>query len=240
MSDYVFSPIGYINTDRKKKYEAPHQPEKGHELSTTILTLSPGNNYEQALSDLEGFERIWLIYVFDRNNHWKPKVLVPRGRTKRGVFSTRAPYRPNPIGISCVRLLAIDKLTLVLADCDILHGTPVLDIKPYIPNIDSFPNAKSGWTEELCEQPKFSIEETDIVLNILDNALHTEPLLRSTIYDILVNDPYPHPYRRIKRINDNEYVLAIRLWRIYYTIEQTNIILYKIEKMSETSSPPFQ
>ena len=230
MSDFIFSPIGYINTDRKKKYEAPHQPEKGYELSTTLLTLLPGNNYEQALSDLAGFERIWIIYVFDRNTHWKPKVLVPRGRTKRGVFATRAPYRPNPIGISCVRLLTIDKLNLVLADCDILDGTPVLDIKPYIPDIDSFPEAAGGWTDQLKNNSIFSIIEADEVQSALDNVLHEEPLLRNTIYDILLNDPYPHPYRRIKKTNDNKFVLAVRLWRITYAIANNIITLIDIQQ----------
>lgn len=236
MSDYIFTPIGHIRTQRGKKYESPHQPEKGYEQSTAILQLSPNCNYEQALSDVAGFERIWLIYIFDRNNHWKPKVLVPRGRTKRGVFATRAPYRPNPIGISCVRLIEIKGLSIIIADSDILDGTPVLDIKPYIPNIDSFPSAKAGWVEELSSLPQYSIIEDHSVKTILDETGTEEKLLRSTIYDILLNDPFPHPYRRIKKINENEYVLAIRFWRIFYMIEQTNIILHSIKNISTTEA----
>lgn len=230
MSDYTFTPIGHIHTLREKKYESPHQPEKGHEQSICFLELNADCNYEQALSDLDGFERIWLIYIFDKNKHWKPKVLVPRGRTKRGVFATRAPYRPNPIGISCVRLLEINKRIVTLADCDILDGTPVLDIKPYIPAIDSFPTAKAGWAESLSEQKQFDITEVEAVKTVLDKALTDEPLLRTTIYDILSNDPFPHPYRRIKKIDENTYVLAVRLWRIRYTVQNTNIVLFSIGK----------
>lgn len=234
MSEYIFTPIGHIRTEREKKYESPHQPEKGYEQSAAILQLLPNCNYEQALSDVAGFERIWLLYIFDRNNHWKPKVLVPRGRTKRGVFATRAPYRPNQIGMSCVRLIEIKGLVMYIADSDILDGTPILDIKPYIPTIDSFPEAKAGWVEELSQLPHYSIVEEQSVQIVLDEAGAEEKLLRSTIYDILLNDPFPHPYRRIKKITDNEYVLAIRFWRIYYTIEQTNIRLYKMEHTAST------
>ncbi len=234
MSEHIFTPIGHIHTEREKKYESPHQPEKGYEQSPAILQLLPNCNYEQALSDVAGFDRIWLIYIFDRNNHWKPKVLVPRGRTKRGVFATRAPYRPNQIGMSCVRLIEIKGLDIYIADSDILDGTPVLDIKPYIPTIDSFPEAKAGWVEELSLLPHYSIVEKQSVKIILDKAGADEKLLRSTVYDILLNDPFPHPYRRIKKITGNEYVLAIRFWRIYYSIEQTDIILYKIELTAST------
>ncbi len=230
MSEYIFAPIGHIRSMNEKKYEAPRQPETGHDKRVATIELYSARNFEQALADLRGFERIWIVYVFDRNRQWKPKVLVPRGRTKRGVFATRAPYRPKPIGMSNVRLIDIQGLIITIADCDILDGTPILDIKPYIPAIDSFPNSKAGWVDSLSLLPQYSIKEEEEVKETLDQLTEEDTLLRSTIYDILLNDPFPHPYRRIKNIDTNNYVLAVQLWRIHYTIEDTLIMLKKINR----------
>ncbi len=101
-------PVGIFKCDAKYPYEARRQAD---EQSEGEVQLRSG--LEQAVEDLAGFERIWLLYVFDRNADWKPKVMPPRGpRVKRGVFSTRAPYRPNPIGLTSVKLLHIDGLRL--------------------------------------------------------------------------------------------------------------------------------
>ncbi len=229
MPDYTFSPIGYIQTLREKKYEAPRQPDVGHQHITSVIELLPHCNYEQALDDIQGFERLWLLYVFHKNTHWKPKVLVPRGRTKRGVFATRAPYRPNNIGISCVRLLEISGRNIIIADADILDGTPLLDIKPYIPYMDSFPSSRAGWVDELADTVGFTIIENEQVKLILDTVLSgDDALLRMTIYDIIGNDPYPHPYRRIKHIDNNVYMLAVRYWRIIYSIDDHIVTLKSI------------
>jgi tRNA (adenine37-N6)-methyltransferase len=231
MPDYTFSPIGYIQTLREKKYEAPRQPDVGHQNITSVIELLPHCNYEQALDDIQGFERLWLLYVFHKNTHWKPKVRVPRGRTKRGVFATRAPYRPNNIGISCVRLLDIRGRHIIIADADILDGTPLLDIKPYIPYMDSFPLSRAGWVDELADVPVFNIQESPDVKIILDTCVsEDDSLLRMTIYDMLSNDPYPHPYRRIKYIDNNIFMLAVRYWRITYSIDENIITLQSIKR----------
>lgn len=231
MADYTFSPIGYIHSLREKKYEAPRQPDVGHQHISSVIELLPHCNYEQALHDIQGFERIWLVYVFHKNTHWKPKVRVPRGRTKKGVFATRAPYRPNNIGLSCVRVLDIRGRHIFVADTDILEGTPLLDIKPYIPYMDAFPSSRAGWVDDLTDIPIFTIIESEQVQSLLDISLTgDDALLRMTIYDILRNDPYPHPYRRIKHINNTTYILAIRFWRIIYTINDTIIRLESLTR----------
>jgi tRNA (adenine37-N6)-methyltransferase len=94
---------------------------------------------------LDGFERIWLIYWFDRARQAEFKVIPYLDREPRGVFATRAPSRPNPIGLSCVRLLAVEGTLLRVADLDVLDGTPLLDIKPYVPDWDVFEVKRVGW-----------------------------------------------------------------------------------------------
>jgi tRNA-Thr(GGU) m(6)t(6)A37 methyltransferase TsaA len=101
--------------------------------------------FEEGISDLNGFERIWLIYIFDRARSPKLKVIPFRDKAERGVFATRAPSRPNPLGISVVRLMGIEGRTLKVGNVDILDGTPLVDIKPYIPDIDSYPDSRAGW-----------------------------------------------------------------------------------------------
>ena len=105
------------------------------------------------IQGLEGFEYVWVItYLHLNNRHWSPLVTPPRGpRRKQGVLATRAPHRPNPIALSALRLLRVDRENCILtfAGSDLIDGTPVLDVKPYVPYADVFPGAKSGWLDEL-------------------------------------------------------------------------------------------
>ncbi len=143
-------PIGTFYGDAVYKYDAPRQGRlfAGH---PGRIVLNPGMNFETALRDLDGFERLWVIFQFHENAGWRPTTrppVPPKGKDRVGTFASRSPYRPNPIGLSCVRLLKIDGLTLFVDEADMLNETPVLDIKPYIPMADAFPNAKAGWVEE--------------------------------------------------------------------------------------------
>ena len=144
------TPIGTFYGDAIYKYDAPRQGRlfAGH---PGRIELNAGQNFEMALRDLEGFERIWVIFQFHENEGWRPTTrppVPPKGKDRVGTFASRSPYRPNPIGLSCVRLLKIEGLTLYVDEADLLNGTPVLDIKPYIPMADAFPDAKAGWVEE--------------------------------------------------------------------------------------------
>ncbi|MDI9613653.1 MAG: tRNA (N6-threonylcarbamoyladenosine(37)-N6)-methyltransferase TrmO [Acidobacteriota bacterium] len=107
------------------------------------VALDPA--YERALDDIEGFERLWLIYWMDRVGPFRLKVIPYRDDREHGVFATRSPSRPNPIGMSVVRLLRREGSTLVVADIDVLDGTPLLDIKPYVPEFDAYPVSRAGW-----------------------------------------------------------------------------------------------
>ena len=144
------SPIGKFFGDAVYKYDAPRQGRLFANHPGRIV-LNSGCNFETALRDLDGFERIWVIFLFHENEGWRPTTrppVPPKGKDRVGTFASRSPYRPNPIGLSCVRLLKVDGLMLYVDEADLLNGTPILDIKPYIPMADAFPDAKAGWVEE--------------------------------------------------------------------------------------------
>ncbi|MDQ3032788.1 MAG: tRNA (N6-threonylcarbamoyladenosine(37)-N6)-methyltransferase TrmO [Myxococcota bacterium] len=147
-------PIAIARTPYKERYGTPHQStalrgtREGAPVDATIELLP--HVPLDALRSLEGFDRIWLIYVFHMNEGWSALVRPPRGpRVKRGVLATRSPHRPCPIGLSAVRLVGIEGRALRVHGVDLLDGTPVLDIKPYVPYADAFPDARAGWVDEV-------------------------------------------------------------------------------------------
>lgn len=149
---FSYAPIGWIRSPYARRMDAPHQStvvagtESGLPAEAT-LDLDP-RLPGSVLKDLEGFERIWLIFAFHLSEGWAPLVQPPRGpRTKRGVLATRSPHRPNGLGLSAVELVAIEGVTLHLRGVDLLDGTPVLDVKPYVPYADAFPGARAGWID---------------------------------------------------------------------------------------------
>lgn len=139
---FEIKPIGVIHSPFQKRENTPIQPVFA-EGAEGIIQLFP--EYAEGISDLEGFERIWLLYFFDRVKNMKLKVVPFRDTVERGVFATRAPSRPNPLGLSAVKLIGIEGSSLKVADIDILDGTPLIDIKPYIPRVDSYPDSRAGW-----------------------------------------------------------------------------------------------
>lgn len=140
--------IGVVSSSYKERFSTPRQPSLDDPLPASI-ELNPGMNLDQALKDLDGFSHIWVIYWMHLNQGWNPTVIPPRGpKVRRGLFATRAPHRPNSIGLSVVRLTGIEGRTLHIQGHDMLDGTPVLDIKPYLTYSDSFPDAKCGWVED--------------------------------------------------------------------------------------------
>ena len=147
---FSFHAIGRIVCDAQYHYEAPRQAVFAGNGAFLRWT---DRRYAAAAADLEGFDRIWLIWVFDQNKHdsWhvKARVPIPAEKDHYSVFATRSPYRPNPIGISAVELLGITADGLKLGACDLLNNTAVLDVKPYIPEADAFPAARAGWRDRI-------------------------------------------------------------------------------------------
>jgi len=227
---FTLKVIGFFQGNTTSKHRAPRQPDATLGIDGTI-ELMKGQDFEQALQDLETFSHIWLIYGFHSAKGWKPMVLPPRGDKKRGVFATRSPYRPNPIGISVVKLVKISGLKIHVQGTDLLDGTPIYDIKPYIPYADSISEANAGWIDTLnhIETEIILSEEMQLLMNDSESAhiiMHAKQILRDS--------PYPHPYRRIKQVNENVYEVAIKEWRIQYRIlQEGNVIL---DSMSQAGS----
>jgi len=137
-------PIGVIRTPFRDPAVTPIQPRRAQGVEGCVELFE---QYRTGLQDLEGFERIWLLYWFHRAGAPRLLVVPFLDNRQHGVFATRAPSRPNAIGMSCVRLLRIVGNVLHVADVDILDGTPLLDIKPYVPQFDCYEVARTGWLE---------------------------------------------------------------------------------------------
>ncbi len=136
--------IGTIHSPFRDARGVPIQPAFAEGCEGIVEVLP---RYMDALADLEGFERIWLLYWFDRAAAFRTKVKPYMDDEEHGLFATRAPARPNPIGLSCVRLVTVEANTLRVADVDILDGTPLLDIKPYVARFDCFAVKRNGWLD---------------------------------------------------------------------------------------------
>lgn len=219
---FSFEPIGRFHSSAKERYELPRQPGQG----VGYIQLQPHCNYEQALADLADFDRIWVLFLFHENHSWKPKVMPPRGGVKRGVFATRSPHRPNPIGLSCVELSAIEGLKLYVGDHDLLDGTPILDIKPYIVYADSFPEARQGWLEDLESEAKYSIVCSVFAQRQLAYLKkHWDLDILASVQQRLSTAPYPYAGARIGDLGEGVYELAYKSWRLRYRIQATQVTL---------------
>ena len=211
-----YAPIGVFKSQAIHPYEATRQGSVELSGEIGIIQLENGRGFEQALRDLEGFERVWIVYDFHHNPNWKPMVKPPRGpATKRGVFATRSPYRPNSIGLSAVELIKVEGLQVHVRGFDLLDGTPVLDIKPYLPYADAFPGAKAGWTETL-DDAAFKIELTAEALEKVA-WLEAQGLtqLRGFVSSQLEFDPLDHDRKRLSPAPKiGAHRLAYRTWRV--------------------------
>ena len=230
----TLQPIGFMTTAQPLKFHAPHQPTEKDE-ARNVLELLPEAGYDEALRDLAGFDRIWLVWWFHRNTNWRPLVLPPRGPAqRRGVFATRSPHRPNPIGLTPVRLLAVEGRRLVLGPCDLVDGTPVFDIKPYIPAYDAFPDASAGWIDavdaELDRPPRYAV-------TIEAHAQEQAQWLidgwkidfRSRLNELLERDPTPHRTRRIKRRPGMGFEIGCGAWRAVFDVEAQQVRVLALE-----------
>ena len=198
MNNFTVSAIGHISSCFKEKFTIPRQPRL---LKSAVaeLVLHEPYSVPEIVRGLEGFSHIWIVFAFHAVplGQWKPTVRPPRlgGNKRLGVFATRSTHRPNPIGLSVVELLDIQidagKVKLVLGGCDFLDGTPVLDIKPYLPYVDAIPEAKGGFA------PEFPKQSMTVVLNeVVEHqcGLASERLekdVKLLITELLALDPRP-------------------------------------------------
>ena len=140
-----FEPIGVIRSPFKSIEGMPIQPKGAAGIRGSVEVFP---EYEQCLKDLDGFSHVYLLYHFHLVMEWKPLVTPFMDSVKRGLFATRAPKRPNPIGLSVVKLLSIEGGRLEIENVDVVDGAPLLDIKPYVPDFDNHPATRIGWLEE--------------------------------------------------------------------------------------------
>ncbi len=215
-------PIGRFRGNAEYKYTVPRQGvmNAGH---PGVVELDSGRGFEQALRDLEGFDRVWLIFQFHGNEGWRPTVsppILPPGMNRVGVFASRSPYRPNAIGLSCVRLLAVEPLRLVVDEADLLDGTPILDIKPYITKVDSFPEAKCGWVDRqiadvwtVVKSPRFH-EQCEII------QAWQGPDLAAIAVVQLQENPFDSSRKRVF-LEGSSGVFSIRMFRIRFACDAT-------------------
>ena len=225
-------PIGFIKTSKKLKFDTPSQPDRDSE-EESIVELLPDPKLQRGLQDLSGFDHIWLIWWFHRNNTWRPMVLPPRGSPKRrGVFSTRSPHRPNPIGISAVQLHKVKGNQLYIGACDLIDGTPILDIKPYIHDIDSIPDSTCGWLDELENELTSSPTHKVIISELADAQIKWLQEMGVQIMEkaisTLERNPFPHRTRRISKAGDTLFRMGCGAWRIYFSLEDSEVFIHRI------------
>jgi tRNA-Thr(GGU) m(6)t(6)A37 methyltransferase TsaA len=150
---FVLTPIGWVRSPYQRRFGTPQQASAVDSDREAVLELDPAQIPPEALSDLVGIERIWVMSFLHRSGTWGPSVRPPRGpRVKRSLFATRSPDRPNPLGLSAVELVRVEGVNLHVRGVDLLDGTPILDIKPYVPYADAFPTSRAGWIDELAPE----------------------------------------------------------------------------------------
>jgi len=150
---FALTPIGWVRSPYQRRFGTPQQASAVDSNREAVLELDPQRIPPEALSDLVGVERIWILSFLHRSGTWGPSVRPPRGpRIRRSLFATRSPDRPNPLGLSAVELVRVEGVQLHVRGVDLLDGTPILDIKPYIPYADAFPASRAGWIDELARE----------------------------------------------------------------------------------------
>jgi len=184
--------IAHIHNDFKEKFGIPRQSGRVNSMESRIVFTSEYRSAD-ALRGIDGFSHLWLIFDFSlaHRKTWSPTVRPPRlgGNRRIGVFATRSPFRPNPIGLSSVRLVRVEHTkedgdVLVVSGADLLDGTPILDIKPYLPRYDAHPDACGSYADETAEY-RLSVEfPKDLLLLIPEEK-------RAAILDCLADDPRP-------------------------------------------------
>ena len=193
MSDqFVLRPIARIRSDFEEKFGIPRQSGLVPALRAAVV-FEPEYRSEDALRGLEDYSHIWLLWQFSKalREGWSPTVRPPRlgGNARMGVFATRSPYRPNPIGLSCVRLEGIDRdrvlgPVLRVAGADLLDGTPIYDIKPYLPYADAVPDAAGGFTDRVARE--------ELTVRCPPELLQALPEdKRAGLLGVLAQDPRP-------------------------------------------------
>lgn len=205
--EFSLHQIGLVHSPFKEKFGIPRQPGLIQGDDGWIELSAPWDRQE-ALQGLDGFSHLWVVFIFHQAikpmEAWRPTVRPPReGAKRQGVFATRSPYRPNPIGMSVVRYHGWEKrqgkLSLKVSGLDLLDGTPVVDIKPYLPYADSLPQAQGGFAHQApSAEEKFSVVFSELAREQLQKALSTYPNLQQLIETSVAHNPRPAYFGHIE------------------------------------------
>lgn len=216
-------PIAYIHTDFCEKFGIPRQSGRVPDLIGEIV-FTPEFNNPEAIRGLEEFSHIWLIFGFSEAKYKEGTMTVrpPRlgGNTRVGVFASRSPYRPNSLGLSCVKIEKIEQGKIMVSGVDILDKTPIYDIKPYIPYSDSIPDALGSFAEEMKDHSL----EVDFPQELLDIIPEEK---QKAVINCLRDDPRP-TYQEDER----NYSMAFSEYDIHFTVENKKLTVTSVDKKS--------
>ena len=220
--------IARMHSDFPTKFGIPRQSGLVEELESTIV-FEPEFRNPDALRGIEGYSHLWIIWQFSQavRQEWSPTVRPPRlgGNTRMGVFATRSPFRPNNLGLSCVKLLGVEHTqtegtVLHVAGADLMDGAPIFDIKPYVPYSDSFPDAAGGFTDTA----------DDFILNVeFPEHLLSKipPNKQQAAIGVLSHDPRPSYQRKSGRI----YGLSFAGFDIRFTVEEKTLTVCEVNDL---------
>ncbi len=221
----TLTPIAHIHTDFPTKFGIPRQSGLVAQLKAQIVFCSEYRNAD-ALRGLEQYSHLWLLWEFSEavRNDWSPTVRPPRlgGNTRMGVFATRSPFRPNPIGLSCVKLESIELDTkqgpvINVCGADILDNTPIYDIKPYLPYVDSHPDALNG----------FALTQNDGILQVdfPEELLSEIPSdKRDSLIAVLQQDPHPQYQNDAERV----YIMDFSSYAIHFKVSENLLTVTEV------------
>ncbi len=226
MQSFTVKPVAVIRSDFKEKFGIPRQSGRAPSLTAEVVLLPP-YACEEALRGIEGFSHIWLLFDFSlaHREEFSPTVRPPRlgGNERVGVFASRSPYRPNPIGLSCVRLLGVQKRgtewVLTVAGADLLDGTPILDIKPYLLFADCIPAATGGYAQAQ-EKHRLQVEFPPLLLEKIPKEK------QAGLLECLADDPRPSYQEDGERI----YGMRFDRYELKFTVCKDFLTILSVEK----------
>ncbi len=229
---YSVEPIGIIESPYKEKFAVPRQPKLVTAATSRVRLLGAANCLE-SVRGIEQFSHIWLLFMFDQNLQagWKPTVRPPRlgGNERVGVFASRATFRPNGIGMSAIPLHGVtqqaEQIYLDLGNVDLVDGTPIIDIKPYIPYSDNISNACGGYAEQEPETltVEFSTQAKMTLAKRRNQAMETQ-----VIAQVLAQDPRP-AYKKGKP-DDKQYAVNLFDLNIRFSVSDNLVMVTAIER----------
>lgn len=233
--NHAITPVGFIRSPFKEKFAVPRQPGLAPSAIASIILDGDANN-EDTLRGIEQFSHLWVLFLFDQNlkQGWSPTVRPPRlgGNERIGVFASRATFRPNGIGMSVVPLKGVrkeaGKVIVDIGSCDLVDGTPVVDIKPYIPYSDSITGAVGGYASEAPATLSVQFAEAPLAFLTKDKDGSNK---KQVIEEVLAQDPRP-AYKKGKA-DTKEYAVHLFNLNVKFTVEEPSITVTAIETFGD-------